>query len=111
MSRTLHGTTSVTVGDETYELKPTLAAVRSIEAHFGGLRGAAQALYAMSVDGVAHIIASGAGLNAKQAQELPEQVWQHGVVELIPAVNSYLGALYDPRGGDLGKGEREASVP
>jgi len=109
MSKTLHGTRSITVGDETYELKPTLAAVRSIEARYGGLRGAAQALHNMSVDAVAYIIASGAGLSETQAKVLPEQVWQHGAVELIPAVNAYLSALYNPRGGDMGK--EEASAP
>ena len=55
MSKTLYGTVEIVLGDETYILKPTLAAVRSIEAHFGGLRGASQAVNALSVVGCAVI--------------------------------------------------------
>jgi len=100
MSKTLHGTTTVTVGDDEFTLVPTLAAVRSIEARFGGLRGAAQAVINQSIDGTAHIIASGAGLSGKAAEALPEQVFQAGIVKVTDQVISYVNALYNPRGED-----------
>lgn len=103
MSKTLHGTVEVALGDETYVLKPTLGAVRAIEAHFGGLRGASQAINALSVDGCAVIIAGGAGLTGKAAEVIPEQVWQAGVLEVSVQLNAYLVALYNPKGADAGK--------
>ncbi len=103
MSKTLHGTTTITLGDESYELLPTLAAVRAIEARFGGLRGAVQAITSLSVEGCAAIIAAGAGLAGKHAEAVEEQVWQTGVVEVSVQLNKYLAALYNPRGTAPGK--------
>lgn len=103
MSKTLHGTVEISLGDETYVLKPTLGAVRAIEAHFGGLRGAAQAINLMSVDGCAAIVVGGAGLSGKDAETIAEKVWQAGVLDVSIKLNAYLVALYNPRGGDAGK--------
>lgn len=102
MSKALHGTVTVNLGDEEFTLRPTLKAVRAIESRFGGLRGASGALHAVGVDAVASIIAAGAGLEGKAAEALPEKVWQEGVAGLTPSVTSYLCALYNPRGGDPG---------
>ena len=103
MSKTLFGTVEIVLGDETYILKPTLGAVRTIEAYLGGLRGASQAVNALSVVGCAVIIASGAGLTGKDADAVAEQVWQAGVVEASVQLNAYLVALYNPKGESAGK--------
>ena len=103
MSKTLFGTVEILLGDETYILKPTLGAVRAIEAYFGGLRGASQAVNALSVVGCAVIIAGGAGLAGKDADAVAEQVWQAGVVEASVQLNAYLVALYNPKGESAGK--------
>jgi len=105
MSKTLHGTIKVTVGDDVYTMVPTLGAVRAIEAHFGGLRGASQTVNALSVDGCARIVAAGAALSEKDAEDLAEKVWQAGVLEVSVQLNAYLVALYNPRGKDSGKSE------
>lgn len=103
MSKTLHGTVDIKLDDETYTLQPTLGAVRAIEAHFGGLRGASQAINALSIDGCAVIIAGGAGLTGKAAEAIAEQVWQTGVLEVSVQLNAYLVALYNPKGPNKGK--------
>ena len=105
MSKTLHGTVEIVLDDETYVLKPTLGAVRAIEAYFGGLRGASQAINALSVDGCAVIIAGGAGLSGKAAEAVAEQVWQAGVLDVSVQLNAYLVALYNPKGADAGKNQ------
>jgi len=105
MSKTLYGTVDIVLDGETYTLQPTLGAVRAIEAHFGGLRGASQAINALSVDGCAVIIASGAGLSGKGAEGIPEQVWQEGVLEVSVKLNAYLVALYNPKGAQAGKNQ------
>lgn len=103
MSKTLHGTVDIKLDDETYTLQPTLGAVRAIEAHFGGLRGASQAINALSIDGCAVIIAGGAGLTGKAAEAIAEQVWQTGVLDVSVQLNAYLVALYNPKGPSTGK--------
>jgi hypothetical protein len=105
MSKTLRGATDIAVGDESFHLVVTLGAVRKIEARFGGLRGAAEALRILSVDGVAHVIASGADLSQEAAQALPEKVWHAGVAALATQLTGYLGALYNPRGDAPGNVE------
>lgn len=69
---------TVTVGDDIYELKPTLAAVRSINAALGGLRPALQRIRDIDYDAFAAVIVAGAGLKLKAAQAtaLVEAVWQ-----------------------------------
>ncbi|ARB26227.1 hypothetical protein HX787_20200 [Pseudomonas tolaasii] len=103
MSKTLFGTVEIRLGEETYTLTPTLSAVRAIEAHFGGLRGASQAISSLSIEGCAVIIAGGAGLSGKAAAPISEQVWQEGVLEVATQLNAYLVALYNPRGAQPGK--------
>ncbi len=108
MSKTLHGTVDIKLDDETYTLQPTLGAVRAIEAHFGGLRGASQAINALSIVGCAVIIAGGAGLKGKAAEAIAEQVWQAGVLEVSVQLNAYLVALYNPKGPNTGKAKPAA---
>ncbi|SIR95861.1 hypothetical protein [Pseudomonas putida] len=104
MSKTLHGTTEVTVGGRVLILSPTLRAVRTIEAYFGGLRGASERLRAVGVDAVAVVFAAGSGMEEKGAvEELAEEIWQQGVADLVPAATAFLYALYNPRGGNPGK--------
>lgn len=102
MNNTLHGTVTVVVGDETYTLTPTLLGVRAIERHFGGLRGASQAINNLSVDGCALILAAGAGIEGKGIESLAHEVWQAGVVKVSTQLNAYLVALYNPRGAAEG---------
>lgn len=108
MSKTLHGTVDIKLDDETYTLQPTLGAVRAIEAHFGGLRGASQAINALSIVGCAVIIAGGAGLTGKAAEAVADQVWQTGVLEVSVQLNAYLVALYNPKGPSTGKAKPAA---
>lgn len=103
MNNTLHGTMTLKLGDEEFTLKPTLKAVRAIESRFGGLRGASQTINALSVEGCAIILAAGAGLEGKSAEALTEKVWQAGVLEVSTQLNSYIVALYNPRGVEKGK--------
>ena len=102
MNNTLYGTVTVTLGDEEYTLTPTLKAVRAIESRFGGLRGASQAITALSIEGCAIILVAGAGLNEKAAKAVPEKIWEHGILDAAPQLNKYLVALYNPRGKDPG---------
>lgn len=99
MTKTLHGVTQVSLGEQTYDLQITLAAVRAIEARLGGLRGASHAVAGLSIDGMAHIISSGAGLERAAAELLPAAVFEAGAANVSEQLVPYIYALYNPRGG------------
>lgn len=99
-SKTLHGIVTVTVGDNTYTLTPTLAAVRKIEAELGALTTAMQRVNGYSVDACAAVIAASANVDDTATQALPEQVFQSGVRDVATALMPYLLALLNPRGAE-----------
>lgn len=107
MSKTLYGTVSVTVGDEEFELKPTLKAALALERHFGGLRGALTGLGSLSIEAAAAVITFGAGLEHKSAQAkgLPEAIFAAGVNDVITQCVPYISALLNP--GDKKAQEEE----
>ncbi len=96
MSATARGTTIISVGDKEITLKPTLDAVRKIEARFGGLRAALESTSALSIDATCHIIAAGAGLKPDAVKDLPEQVFQAGVGTVAPQLVPYVVFLLNP---------------
>lgn len=106
-SKTLYGTTKVTVGDNEYTLTPTLGAVRAIEDRFGGLRPALDGLGALSVDACATIIVAGADLGPKEAKEVPDAVFECGVAEVTAQVIPFVVALLNP---SQAKEEKQGNV-
>lgn len=98
MSKTLHGTYTVTLGDEDYELRPTLGAYRKIQQRFGGLRGALEAIGQLNVDNLAHIIAAGADLDKRAAKDLDQAVFDQGVADVTEQIAPFLTAMFNPRG-------------
>lgn len=110
MSKTLRGTMTVTLLDDEYTLKPTLDAVRKIEARFGGLRGALEALSGMSVEVCAIVIAAGAGLGQRQAKELPEAVFETGVADVTAQLLPYISVLMNPSGAEADDEEEAGNV-
>lgn len=104
----LHGTVAVTVGDKTYTLKPTLEAALKIEARFGGLRGALNALNALTIEGASFVIAAGARLKDDEVKGLAERVFQSGITGITAQVVPYVSALLNPtqgRGDSSGNAE------
>ena len=71
-------TVTVEVGGETYELKATLQAMRTVSQIFGGLRPAIERVTNLDLDATASVIIAGAGLrlDRKGADALVEQIWQ-----------------------------------
>lgn len=108
MSKTQYGTVSVTIGDEDYELKPTLKAALAIERHFGGLRNALTGLGSLSIDAAAAVITVGAGLERKseQVKQLPEAIFAAGVSDVAGQCVPYITALLNP--GDKKEDEGDA---
>lgn len=110
MSRINYGQVEVDLGGEVYTLKPTPGAILSINSRFGGLRNAAERVYALDVGAVADIITDGAGVGRKHREAIAEQVAAAGVANVAGPVAEYIGLIMNPSGrepddeGDAGKG-------
>ena len=109
MSATARGTTVLIVGDVEYTLKPTLDAVRKIEARFGGLRVALASLNDLSIAVVSDIIIAGAGIKPVPAKDVPQQVFEAGVGEIAPQLVPYLVFLINPSHKDASEAEAEGN--
>ncbi len=110
MSKTDHGTTFVNVGEEKYELKFTLKAVKGIEARFGGLGPAYESIRALNVSATAAIIAIGAGLSTKpkDLEALEDDIFNAGLAVVNPEILPYLTAMLNPSARNADEAEAEA---
>ena len=101
MSKTNHGTVEVTVGEETFTLKPTLKAMKAIEGRFGGILPAMQSVGSANLSAISFIIAIGTGVNlAKKGAVDPieEAVFEAGLAEVGGQVMPYLSGFLNPTG-------------
>lgn len=111
MSRTNHGTVEVTVGDDTFTLKPTLKAMKAIEGRFGGILPAMQSLGAANLSTIAFIIAVGTGVNmAKKGalDPIEEAVFEAGLNDVGVQVLPYLQGFLNPAGKSEAELEAQA---
>ena len=88
------GEISLTLGDDTYTLRPTLNAIRTLSRAHGGLRPALQTLFNQDFDGVVSIIKIGAGVPDRDEKALAAKVYAAGMNDatLMPLVE-YLKVL------------------
>jgi len=108
MSRADYGIVEVEIDGETYELKPTLAALRKISRKFAvpgdttrGLRPAIESCSSLDPDQMAEIIAIGANIDSgSEKKKLPEAVFATGIINVLPQVTEYLMLLLNPTGKD-----------
>jgi len=111
MSKTSHGTIEIKAGSNTYSLKPSLRAVRSIEGRFGGLLPAMQVVGAANLSGIAFVIAAGSGVDTgkrKEVEAVEEAVFEGGVDEVGSQVLPFLRALLNPGGKSKEELEQDA---
>lgn len=84
---------AIEIGDEVFDLVPTLAAMTAINSRFGSFMLAGRALADGNFDAVVSIIRIGANLSDKAARSLPAKVFEHGFVTLLQPVSGYLEVL------------------
>ena len=89
MSRATYGTVEVELGKKKYVLKPTLAAYEKIENRMGGIRQALENCSNMSIDGIASIIAAGAGIGSRETKELKEGIFAEGTLTRTGMLNKF----------------------
>lgn len=93
-----HGNTFVTIGDEKYELKFNLKAVKAIDTQFKGLINALSSVNVMSPQAIAAVVTFGAGLPTKQkdVEALEWAIVVAGVSAVAAEVTPYLMAMLNP---------------
>lgn len=95
-----HGEIQIELGDEVYELRPTLKAMKKIQSRFGGLRGAMEALGQLNIETIAAIISAGANTTPRELSGIEEAVFQHGVAGATEQVVPFVTKLMNPNGDD-----------
>lgn len=109
MSKVSYGSFTISLGDSEYELRPTLGAFKKVQARFGGLRAALEALTHVNIDHLEAIIAAGAGLDKRARDALAQEIFDEGVTSVTEQVTPFLSALFNPNGasedGDDGEGK------
>jgi hypothetical protein len=98
MGKTTYGQVEITLGDETYTLKPTLKAFETIEARFGGLRAAIDSVKQMSLGAATAIIAAGTGVGRNETKELKQAIMDEGLINVMPQITDFLMKLLNPTG-------------
>lgn len=96
MSEALYGTVVVQLGARHYTLKPTLEAALRIEARFGGLRAALEAMRLMSIAACADIVIAGAGLKNEEHTVVATQVFETGTSKVSAKLTDYITTLLNP---------------
>lgn len=96
MSEALFGTVTLVIGARSYTLQPTLEAALRIETHFGGLRGALEALRMLSIAACADVVIAGAGVKADQHTLVANQVFETGVAKVSAQLTEYITVLLNP---------------
>lgn len=100
MSRVNRGTVEVEIDGEVYELRPTLDAFKKIQARFGGLRGALEAIAQMNSEHLANIIVAGSNAPRRDLAKIEEQIFNEGLASVTEAIAPFVTTLFNPRGDD-----------
>jgi hypothetical protein len=109
MSRVDRGTIELEMDGEVYELRPTLEAFKKIQARFGGLRGALEAIGQMNSEHLANIILAGTSGPRRDLAKIEEQIFNEGLATVTEAIAPFVTTLFNPRGDDeAGNGKVES---
>jgi hypothetical protein len=93
-----YGEIDIELNDAAYTLRPTLKAMKKIQAKFGGVRGALEALGHLNLEAVAAIVAAGCDAQPREVAEIEENVFAHGVGNATEQVVPFVTLLINPRG-------------
>lgn len=103
IDRTNYGQVDVDLGARTLTLVPSLRAFQKIQQRFGGLSQALQAMTAINIETVAAVVAAGAKVGQSDMEQLREEIFNVGVINVMAKASEYLSLLLNPTGK-----EREA---
>lgn len=91
MSLTSH--VRITLGDDEFELKPSLKAAANVSQRFGGFNGALQAVANNDLAAVTFIVRQGVTVKTISTDDLSEAVYEAGTRNLMGDVMKYVTRL------------------
>ena len=109
MSKLNYGCVEVEIGDKTYTLKPTIDAYDKIEGRFGPIIQMLETRSFTSRDAMCFVIAMGAGIGARGASDIKQDMFASGTLNLLPKVTEYLMLLLNPTGKELADEPEEST--
>ncbi len=88
--------TLVTLGEDSYNLRPTLGAAIAINRAFGGLQPALDRIVAVDITALATVIAAGTSdVSEASVKRIVEGVFVHGPGRLVAPLSNYVLTLAD----------------
>jgi hypothetical protein len=88
------GETLLTIGEETYVLRPTLRKHAIISRRFGGIAKARQAIQDEDFDAIVFLIRNGTDMSDRDAKNLDDRVWKNGLdIDLLLPLFKYVAIL------------------
>ena len=105
------GEVTVDLAGTTYTLRPTLQAARALGRDFGGFAPLLQRIRDLDLDAYVAVIVQGAALERREAKEVPDLVWQSGMIDLLAPTTEFVMILANGGRplGDEPKVEADAS--
>lgn len=95
------------LGEKTYILAPTLDAMIKINRGLGSAVDAMARVRKADFEAICLVIAAGAGVGPKQANQLQQEVFEAGVLNQTAAVSEYLVLLLNPTGEEADDSGKE----
>ncbi|MEM1142726.1 MAG: hypothetical protein AAGI88_09090 [Pseudomonadota bacterium] len=106
MSRVSKGVMTITLNDNEYTLKATIAAIEAIENRFqGGMVAAAQACVKLSFQDAAYILSKAASLKGEDVKRLKQDILVDGVQAAAEHAADYLQMLINPEEAEAEEGD------
>lgn len=88
------GEVLVTLGDDTYVLRPTSRAWQVISRQYNGLENARQGILNVNADIITFIIRVGTAMSDRDARNLADKVWENGIdIDLLTPLLKYVAIL------------------
>lgn len=95
MGKALTNDVEITLGDETYQMRPTMKAASAISRQYGGFLGAMQAVATMNLEAMQYIVRQ--GLTMKETRistdDLNEAVWSAGAKNIADPIMKFVRVL------------------
>jgi len=89
--------------DKTYELQPTLKAMKAVSRQFGGVGAALQQLQNLNFEAMVFIVKAGASLSDDEKKQVDDHLFRAGLIECMGPVIRFTMALFN--GGRLPEDE------
>lgn len=98
------GSVTIIIDGEERQLIPTVKAALNLNRIYGGLTVVLERVKVWDIDAIVNVVRLGLNLTDKESKDLPQRVYDAGIINLLPAVLGYVFVLAN---GGTRKEEKE----